>query len=220
MTEGEKKRASYFTEAELGVLLCAYEEFKPIFAKKSNTAASHKERALAWQKITNKVNACKSGAKRTPYQVKMKYKNMQQKANRKKARLKRLLIDDIPGDISPLSTSNDTISGGSIILLEPPEIPESISIDEDEDTILDNAGMPTENLPGDLKTTETHSASTSNLCSLSAKELHKVHLQRQIRKSEMEMDLMQLEMEKKKMAIQKAKLEVEILEYQLKEMKK
>ncbi|XP_024133052.1 uncharacterized protein LOC112149536 isoform X2 [Oryzias melastigma] len=171
----------------------------------------------------------------------MKYKNMQQKANRKKARLsgggppppplipleelalspnkERLLIDDIPGDISPLSTSNDTNSGGSIILLEPPEIPQCISIDEDEDTILGNAGMPAENLPGNLHKTETHSASTYNLCSLSANELYKVHLQRQIRKSEMEMDLLQLEMEKKRMAIQKAKLEVEILEYQLKEKK-
>ncbi len=49
--QGEKKRAAYFTEAELEVLMLAYEEYKPIILKKSNTAAASKERELAWQRI-------------------------------------------------------------------------------------------------------------------------------------------------------------------------
>ncbi|XP_026095376.1 uncharacterized protein LOC113073011 isoform X3 [Carassius auratus] len=84
-TQSEKKRAAYFTEAELEVLMHAYEEFKPIILKRSNTAASAKARELAWQKITDRVNACNpSGATRTLSQVKMKHKNILQKANRKK----------------------------------------------------------------------------------------------------------------------------------------
>lgn len=47
-TQSEKKRAAYFTEAELEVLMHAYEEFKPIILKRSNTAASAKARELAW----------------------------------------------------------------------------------------------------------------------------------------------------------------------------
>ena len=56
-THGEKKRATYFGETELEVLMLAYEDYKPIITKKSNTAASAKERQLAWQKITDRVNA-------------------------------------------------------------------------------------------------------------------------------------------------------------------
>lgn len=56
-TKGEKLRAAYFSEAELEVLMLAYEEFKPIIMKKSNTAAYARERQLAWQKITDRVNA-------------------------------------------------------------------------------------------------------------------------------------------------------------------
>jgi hypothetical protein len=44
---------------------------------------------------------------------------------------------------------------------------------------------------------------------LPEKELYKVHLQKQIRKSDMEMDLIQLQ-------IKKAKLEIELLEHRLK----
>lgn len=56
-TQSEKKRAAYFTEAESEVLMHAYEEFKPIILKRSNTAASAKARELAWQKIMERVNA-------------------------------------------------------------------------------------------------------------------------------------------------------------------
>ncbi|CAM4692379.1 unnamed protein product [Leuciscus chuanchicus] len=90
--------------------------------------------------------------------------------------------------------------------------------DDDEETTsavteVDNAGRSTEYIPGDLPTDEGPSTSTHNLTGLPAKELHKVHLQKQIRKSDMEMDLIQLQ-------IKKAKLEIELLEHRLKEIKK
>jgi len=51
---------------------------------------------------------------------------------------------------------------------------------------------------------------------LPAKELFKAHLQKQIRKSDMEMDLIQLQMEEKRLNLKKARLEIELLEHQLK----
>lgn len=49
-----------------------------------------------------------------------------------------------------------------------------------------------------------------------AKELYKVHLQKQIRKGDMEMDLTQLQMEEKRLNLKKARHEIELLEHQLK----
>ncbi|KAM9450779.1 uncharacterized protein Hap1MRO34_021266 isoform 1-T1 [Clarias gariepinus] len=76
--------------------------------------------------------------------------------------------------------------------------------DDDEETTsavteVDNAGRSTE---------------------LPAKELYKVHLQKQIRKSDMEMDFIQLQMEEKRLSIKKATLEIELLEHRLKEIRK
>nr|XP_023696298.1 complement decay-accelerating factor-like [Paramormyrops kingsleyae] len=93
--------------------------------------------------------------------------------------------------------SKDTDRG---IVLDPRERTPSVTVDEDEETTsavteVDNAGRSTE---------------------LPAKELYKVHLQKQIRKSEMEMDLIQLQMEEKRLSIKKAKLEIELLEHRLK----
>ncbi|KAM4735091.1 uncharacterized protein FYW61_005660 isoform 1-T1 [Anableps anableps] len=81
-----KKRSSYFTPLEQRVLLQAYEDHAHIFSKKSNKAAAAKARQAAWKNIAARVNACNSsGEKRTWMQLKMKYKNMIQKANRKRA---------------------------------------------------------------------------------------------------------------------------------------
>ncbi|XP_056604801.1 uncharacterized protein LOC130421109 isoform X3 [Triplophysa dalaica] len=77
-TARDKQRSVYFSPMELEVLLQAYGEYEPIFRKKSNTAAAAKERALAWEKIASRVNA-------TWQQLKMKYKNIIQSANRKRA---------------------------------------------------------------------------------------------------------------------------------------
>ncbi|XP_039538961.1 uncharacterized protein LOC120491741 [Pimephales promelas] len=256
-TKGEKSRAAYFSEGELEVLMLAYEEYKPIIMKKSNTAAYAKERQLAWQKITDRVNACNpSGAKRTLCQVKMKHKNILQKANRKKAEARltgggpppppltpseelalslnkgRPVVDGIPeGTSSEFASSHNNSSDlvqfadGRIVLLDPPETTQSVTIDDDEETTsavteLESAGRPTENVAGDVNADEGPTTSTSNLSSLSAKELYKVHLLRQIKKSDMDMDLIQLQQEEKRLAIKKAKLEIKLLEHRLKDLEK
>ncbi|XP_039616436.1 uncharacterized protein LOC120533557 isoform X2 [Polypterus senegalus] len=114
-----------------------------------------------------------------------------------------------------------------IVLLDPTERTQSVTAVEDDDeettsavTEVDNAGGSTEYIPGDLPTDDGPSTSVHDLSSLPAKELYKVHLQKQIRKSDMEMDLIQLQMEAKRLSIKKATLEIELLEHRLKEIKK
>ncbi|KAK0134546.1 hypothetical protein N1851_029816 [Merluccius polli] len=81
-----KRRATFFNNVELEMLMHAYGEFQHVFRKKSNTAAADKERETAWEIIASRVNACNpAGEKRTWQQLKMKYKNIVQTANRKKA---------------------------------------------------------------------------------------------------------------------------------------
>nr|XP_057947382.1 uncharacterized protein LOC131140718 isoform X2 [Doryrhamphus excisus] len=86
MATSPKKRSAYFTPSELEILTQSYGAFEHIFKRKSNTVAAVKERVAAWQKIADRVNACNpSSQKRTWAQLKMKYKNLIQSANRKKA---------------------------------------------------------------------------------------------------------------------------------------
>ncbi|XP_067444724.1 nuclear apoptosis-inducing factor 1-like [Thunnus thynnus] len=81
-----KKRAAFFSPLELEILIRSYGEFQHIFKRKCNTAAAAKERETAWENIAARVNACNpAGEKRTWQQLKMKYKNIVQTANRKKA---------------------------------------------------------------------------------------------------------------------------------------
>ncbi|CAL8349036.1 unnamed protein product [Boreogadus saida] len=82
----QKRRSTYFSPTELEILMQAYAEQVPIFTKKSNTAAAARAREGAWQEIAEQVNANNpSCPKRTWQQMKMKYKNIVQTANRKKA---------------------------------------------------------------------------------------------------------------------------------------
>lgn len=63
-----------------------YEELQHIIQIKSNTLAAAKARKECWQKIADCLNANnQSGTKRTWEQVRNKYKNIIQSANRKKA---------------------------------------------------------------------------------------------------------------------------------------
>ncbi|KAK0149797.1 hypothetical protein N1851_009452 [Merluccius polli] len=78
--------ATFFTNLELEILMCSYGEFQHVFRKKCNTPAAAKERETAWENIAARVNACNpTGEKRTWQQLKIKYKNIVQTANRKKA---------------------------------------------------------------------------------------------------------------------------------------
>ncbi|XP_051982282.1 uncharacterized protein LOC127643528 [Xyrauchen texanus] len=140
----------------------------------------------------------------------------------------RPVVDGIPeGTSSDFATSHNNSSDlvqfadGRIVLLDPPETTRSVTITDDEETTsavteLESAGRPTENLAGDVHADEGPSTSTHNLSS----ELYKVRLLRQIKKTDMDMDLIQLQLEEKRLAIKKAKLEIELLEHRLKDMKK
>ena len=50
------KRAAYFTEMELQILLESYNEGKDIITRKGNAEASATLRTKAWQRITDRVN--------------------------------------------------------------------------------------------------------------------------------------------------------------------
>ncbi|MEQ2282404.1 hypothetical protein AMECASPLE_000350 [Ameca splendens] len=156
-----KKRSSYFTALEQRVLLQAYEDHAHIFRKKSNKAAAAKAREAAWKNIAARVNACNSsGEKRTWIQLKMKYKNMIQKANRKRAEARRtdgeLLIpplteaeglaisqispkpvsEVISEDASPEpGTIQDAITDGVVYVVEPPATTAEEKLANEEDVL-------------------------------------------------------------------------------------
>ncbi|KAF1380253.1 hypothetical protein PFLUV_G00184910 [Perca fluviatilis] len=142
----------------------AYSEYEHVFRKKSNTAAVAKERETAWEKIAAQVNACKPvGEKRSWKQLKMKYKNIVQTANRKKAEARRTgggpappplieaeelawsrnegrpVAEGIPGGSSSSepATSQDINCDGVLTLVDPHVTAEVLEAEEtdEEDTL-------------------------------------------------------------------------------------
>nr|XP_055057290.1 GT1 domain-containing protein isoform X1 [Misgurnus anguillicaudatus] len=91
-----KQRAVYFSAAELQLLMDGYEEVRDLIKTKGNTIAAAKVRQDAWRKIAAKLNASNMGPKRTWQQVKVKYKNVIQGANKRKAAMKRTGGDPLP----------------------------------------------------------------------------------------------------------------------------
>ena len=60
------KRAAYFNEMELQVLLESYDEEKDIITRKGNANASATRRTNAWQLIADRVNALVTRRKHDP----------------------------------------------------------------------------------------------------------------------------------------------------------
>ena len=60
------KRAAYFNEMELQVLLGSYDEEKDIITRKGNAKASVTRRTKAWQRIAYCVNALVTRQKHDP----------------------------------------------------------------------------------------------------------------------------------------------------------
>ncbi|KAJ8013235.1 hypothetical protein DPEC_G00051160 [Dallia pectoralis] len=138
----------------------------------------------------------------------------------------RAIVDGIPGGTSSESdTSHDTsglakIADGHIVIMEPFAIAQPVTVKveaEDAPSELKNEHdwSPPENMAGDSYADDP-SSSTQILGTQSAKELYEVHLQRKIRKSDMEMELIKHQVEETKLNIKKASLEIELLEHQLK----
>ncbi|KAL2098903.1 hypothetical protein ACEWY4_005383 [Coilia grayii] len=102
----KSERAHFFTAKEQQLLIEGYEEERPILTAKSNTIKASKMREEAWQRIAVKLNMNSgSGYKRTWQQVKIKYKNLLQTANRKKAELHKN-EEDVPASV--IIKSDDT----------------------------------------------------------------------------------------------------------------
>ncbi|XP_030208314.1 uncharacterized protein LOC115540858 isoform X2 [Gadus morhua] len=248
-TSGKQPRSSYFSPVELEILMTAYAESEHIFLKRSNTVAAAKERELVWQKIADRVNACNpTGTKRTWQQLKMKYKNVVQTANRKKAEARktggcppppplteaekmafsqnsgRPIAEGISGgSSSDPPTPQDTgayikvTDDGVICLVESSAITD-LHAEDGEDTlsaatVREDAERPVESHAGNYNEEEGPSTSTEQLTSLPVKQLYKVYLQAQINKFHLEMDHIRLQ-------ITKTKMEIQMLDHQLKEIKK
>ncbi|CAB1435294.1 unnamed protein product [Pleuronectes platessa] len=138
----------------------------PFSPKKSNTAAAARARERAWQEIAEQVNANNpSCPKRTWQQMKMKYKNIVQTANRKKAEARktgggpppaalteaeemalsqqsmRPVAEGIPGgSSSDPPTPQDRsafirVTDGVITLLEPDALTNLHAIEDDGETL-------------------------------------------------------------------------------------
>ncbi|XP_034047410.1 uncharacterized protein LOC117528897 [Thalassophryne amazonica] len=95
-----KERAQVFTPVEQELLLEGYEEFTEMIHAKGNTAKAAKTRKEGWQKVADKLNTINTSTPRTWEQVKVKYKNIRQTANRKKAELKKTWGGPVGSDIT------------------------------------------------------------------------------------------------------------------------
>ncbi|XP_067451980.1 uncharacterized protein [Thunnus thynnus] len=155
---------------ELEILIRSYGEFQHIFKRKCNSAAAAKERETAWENIAARVNACNpAGEKHTWQQLKMKYKNIVQTANRKKADARktgggpappplteaeelalsqnvgRPVAEGIPGGSSSSEpTPQDTsafikYSDGAICLVDPPHATTDLVTDEEDEETVSAA---------------------------------------------------------------------------------
>ncbi|XP_024118383.1 uncharacterized protein LOC112139785 [Oryzias melastigma] len=233
-------RAAYFTPSEIDMLLQAYADYEPVFRRKSNTAAAAKQRESAWEEIAARVNACNpAGIKRTWQQLKMKYKNIIQKANRKRADARktgggpappplteaeemalsintgRPMADGIPGGSSsegatPLDMrAYVSYSAGNISLLEPPTTAEPLAVDCDDIETMSATERSTESV-GE-RNDEAPTTSAAQMSSLPVRDLYRLSLLKQIEKHDKESTLLDRQ-------IEKTDLEILILKHKLEEI--
>ncbi|CAB1428116.1 unnamed protein product [Pleuronectes platessa] len=225
----------------------AYAEQVPIFTKKSNTAAAARARERAWQEIAEQVNANNpSCPKRTWQQMKMKYKNIVQTANRKKAEARktgggpppaalteaeemalsqqsmRPVAEGIPGgSSSDPPTPQDRsafirVTDGVIALLEPDALTNLHAIEDDGET-LSAAFEREEERPIEDEIEFNERPSTSSSTSQLTSLPVKELYKIYLGKQINKADL---EMDHIRQKMQKDALEIQILEHKLKEIKK
>ncbi|XP_043972423.1 uncharacterized protein LOC122830802 isoform X3 [Gambusia affinis] len=235
-TNGSKKRSSYFTPLEQTVLLQAYEEHAHIFSKKSNKAAAAKARQAAWKSVAARVNACNSGERRTWMQLKMKYKNMIQKANRKRAAARKidseLLIPPLTeadglaitqssprpvsegtsADSSPEPGAHQDTAGTDGVYVVEPSATATGEEPAVEDDVLSAATKKEAEIHTERKAGHYQDGvpptSTARLDTLPVGELYRHHLLKTIEKTDKEITYLDRQ-------IKKADLEILILERQL-----
>ncbi|CAL8405575.1 unnamed protein product [Arctogadus glacialis] len=224
LTINMAKRAAYFSDLDLQVLLESYDEEKGVIMRKCNTKASAIMRNKAWQRIADRVNSCNLTApKRTREQVKMKYKNVVQAANRKRADSRqtgsgppitftpveelalcinagRPGMEGIPGGTSSESPgpSPSTVNPlveyqDGVLLLIEPATNEHPPVYEADENIAMDGSERTETV-----VEEAAGTSGSQYQHLTTKELYRVHLQREIAKADLQMEYTKLLIEQLK----------------------
>ncbi|KAL0969847.1 hypothetical protein UPYG_G00233160 [Umbra pygmaea] len=245
-SQGEKKtRTAYFTPVELEILMTAYAAYEPTFKRKSNTMAAAKERELAWQKIAERVNACNpTGTKRTWQQLKMKYKNILQTANRKKAdarrtgggpptlseaeemalshKSRRPITEGISGvtssdPTSPQDTSAHSRVTDAVITLEPSVMTDvHADDDDDEDTLSATIKREHAERPIESKAGNYKEEGPST----STAQLASLPV-KQLYKVYLEKQIQKcdLEMDHIRLQTQKTKMELQLLEHQMEGIK-
>ncbi|XP_063759386.1 myb/SANT-like DNA-binding domain-containing protein 4 [Eleginops maclovinus] len=227
----------YFTEEECEIIMRSYEEYKPTLAAKSNTAAANKARLGCWQQITDRVNSGTSSAKRTWQQVKMKYKNIIQNANKKKVEIRRtgggrapdsftlaeelalannsgrVMMDGVAGvqsnpGAAEMSTLYVQVEGGNITTLQPPGCIHPLTQDDDDDDDETLTAPSDTHMQEDL---EELSPPEASLPGTSQSDKATVDNVRSLYKKVLELDRT-----KKRLEIRKLELEIEKLEHEKK----
>ncbi|XP_059915848.1 uncharacterized protein LOC132463588 isoform X1 [Gadus macrocephalus] len=219
------KRAAYFSDLDLQVLLESYDEEKGVIMRKCNTKASAIMRNKAWQRIADRVNSCNPTApKRTREQVKMKYKNVVQAANRKRADSRqtgsgppitftpveelaltinagRPGMEGIPGGTSSESPgpSPSTVNPlveyqDGVLLLIEPATNPPVYVSPEADENIAMDGSERT----ETVVEEAAGTSGSQYQHLTTKELYRLHLQREIAKADLQMEYTKLLIEVKK----------------------
>ncbi|XP_059902164.1 uncharacterized protein LOC132453335 [Gadus macrocephalus] len=214
------------------------------FLKRSNTVAAAKERELAWQKIADRVNACNpTDTKRTWQQLKMKYKNVVQTANRKKAEARktgggppppplteaekmalsqnsgRPIAEGISGgSSSDPPTPQDTgayirVTDGVICLVEPSAITD-LHAEDDEDTL--SAGTEREDVERPVES-NAGNYNEEEGPSTSTEQLTSLPVKQLYKVClQAQINKLHLEMDHIRLQITKTKMELQMLDHQLK----
>ncbi|XP_063765798.1 myb/SANT-like DNA-binding domain-containing protein 4 [Eleginops maclovinus] len=233
-------RSPYFTEEECEMIMRSYEEYKPTLAAKSNTAAANKARLGCWQQITDRVNSGTSSAKRTWQQVKMKYKNIIQNANKKKVEIRRtgggrapdsftlaeelalannsgrVMMDGVAGvqsnpGAAEMSTLYVQVEGGNITTLQPPGCIHPLTQDDDDDDDDDDETLTAPSDTHMQEDLEELSPPEASLPGTSQSDKATVDNVRSLYKKVLELDRT-----KKRLEIRKLELEIEKLEHEKK----
>ncbi|XP_034531109.1 uncharacterized protein LOC117806327 isoform X2 [Notolabrus celidotus] len=214
MATGDKKRSSYFTPLELDILMQSYSECNL------------------------------GGEKRTWKQLKMKYKNIIQTANRKKAEARKtgggpptspslteaeeevsqnqtapLAEGSSSETVDPQDTSSFIRCSDAVLCFVDPHAPaELLSADEEDNkdvlkTLIVSAASEgdQESVAGQQE--EAPSTSTAQMSTLPVQELYRMHLIKKMNKMDKEMVYLDRQ-------IQKSDLEIEMLQHKLEEIKR
>ncbi|XP_052456737.1 uncharacterized protein LOC128016282 isoform X2 [Carassius gibelio] len=237
-----KERAQFFSQAEHELLMEGYAEFKSLIKTRGNTSMSAKARREGWQKVADKLNAVRptTGPTRTWEQVKVKYKNILQNANKKKAEKNqtpqytpaeelalglnenRTTVEGIPGGSSSSDPKTETsISNTFISVLHktPTLLPVPVQVvaeayADSEETISEDCPLEEEPESTPRERLAEESAQRTNTEG-DIHSLYKRHLQQKMEYFELKKCKLRGEIELDNLKKRKIALEIELLQKDL-----